>query len=330
MSHWRRLFSAFAALVLIVIAGTIGYVVLGFGLLDAAYQTVTTISTVGFREVEPLSAVGKVFTMALIILGVGTTLYALSVLIETVVEGRIQELYGRRRMQRTLAGISDHVIVCGWGRVGRAIADNVIAAGRSLVVVDLDPERVERCPHPALVGDATEDDVLRQAGLDRARALIAAVDSDAANLFVTVSARALQPDLFIVSRVRSDANEEKLRRAGANRVVNPQQIGGSRMAAFVLQPHVAEFLDVVTHEHNLEFRLEEVAVDEGSPLAGRTVAELALRDQTGAQVLALRDPNGVFVADPPPETVVDPGHVIIAIGTPNQLGELRRLVAAQR
>ncbi len=328
MSHWRRLGGALVALVAVVTIGTIGYVLLGFSLLDAFYQTITTVATVGYREVEPLDSTGKLFTSALILVGVGTTLYALSVLIETVIEGRLQDLLGRRRMTRTIENLRDHVIICGWGRVGRSIADELDGSDRSVVVVDSDPARAASCPYPVVEGDATEDVTLIQAGIARATALVAAVNGDAENLFVTINARALNPDLFIVSRVRSDSHEDKLRRVGADRVVNPQSIGGARIAAFVLQPNVAAFVDVVMHERNLEFRLGEIDVPAGSPLDGTTLREAHIRDQTGALVLALRDSNGMFTTNPSPETAIRAGHVLIAIGTERQLAALGTLAGA--
>ncbi|MGZ4737187.1 MAG: potassium channel family protein [Acidimicrobiia bacterium] len=322
MSHWRRLAGAMIGLLLVLVAGTIGYLVLGFDLLDAMYQTVTTVSTVGFREVEPLSPGGQVFTMVLILVGVGTALYAFSVLIETFIEGRLNELLGRRRMEQSIASLHDHVIVCGWGRVGRSIAGEVAAAGRELVIVELDDAILDGVSHRVVVGDATEDVVLRAAGIDRAVALVAAVEGDAANSFITLSARALRPDLFIVARARSQDSAEKLRRAGADRVVNPQSIGGARMAAFVLRPHVAEFLDVVMRERALEFRLEEVPVTAGSPIAGQSLRDTKIRDHTGALVLALRDEDGTFHTNPAPDTEIRSGQVIIAIGTQEELDTL--------
>lgn len=324
-THWRRLAIAVAALTLVLIGGTIGYVVLGFSPLNALYQSVTTVSTVGFREVEPLGRAGKIFTMLLILVGVGTTLYAFGMLIETILEGRIQDLMGRRRMQRTINELSGHVVVCGWGRVGRSIAHDLFASGQELVVIDRDAERLRDCPYPIVVGDATEDPVLEEAGLQRATALVAGVETDAGNLYITISARALAPHLFIVARARSEASEPKLRRVGADRVVNPQHIGGTRMAAFVLQPNVAEFIDVVMHDSGLEFRLAEVEVGDASSLAGSTLREAHVRHETGAMVLALRGDTG-FITNPPPDTVISPGHVLIAIGTSEQLDRLGALV----
>jgi voltage-gated potassium channel len=283
---------------------------------------VTTISTVGFHEVKPLSTTGQVFTMVLILFGVGAAFYTFGMLVETVVEGRINELLGRRRMDRSIASMRDHVIICGWGRVGHAIADEVDASARALVIIEHDAQQAEGVRHPVIVGDATDDSTLRAAGIGRALALVAAVDTDAGNSFITLSARALKPDLFIVARARSETSAEKLRRAGADRVVNPHTIGGARMAAFVLRPNVAEFLDVVMHESSLEFRLEEVQVVDSSPIVGRSLRDTQLRERTGALVLALRDKGGDFQTNPPPETVFEVGQVIIAIGTQDELDTL--------
>lgn len=321
MDHGRRLLGAVSALVVVLAVGTVGYLLLGFTLLDALYQTVTTVATVGFREVTPFGAAEKWFTMVLILMGVGAVLYAFSVLMETLLEGRLNELLGRRRMEQSIASMTDHVIICGWGRVGRAIGVELAEAGRTLVVIDPDEAKIEGAVH-AIVGDATDDEVLRRAGIERAASLVAAADSDAANSFITLSARALNPRLFIVARTRSSDSDDKLTRAGADRVVNPQSIGGARMAAFVLRPHVAAFLDVVMHERTLEFRLEEVPVEGGSPLVGTSLRAAGIRDRTGALVLALRDPRGNFLTNPDPDTAITAGHVVIAIGTQDELDAL--------
>ena len=327
MADWRRLRLALAMLTGVFVVGIVGYVLLGFSVLDATYQTVTTVATVGFREVQPLDETGKVFTIVLILVGVGTALYTFSVVLETLFEGHLRELFGRRRMERQIDAMSDHVIVCGWGRVGRAISEELTAAHADLVIVDRDATRVSETDLPSVIGDATEDRILERAGLGRARALVAALDGDAGNLFVTLSARSLRPDLFIVARARMEETEEKLRRAGADRVVNPQSIGGARIAAFILQPHVTEFLDVVMHERGLEFRLEEIPVPHGSPIAGTSIRGAHLRDRTGALILALREEDGSFNTNPSPETRIEAGQVLIAIGTPEELTALERTVA---
>ena len=329
MEAWRRLRFGVAALVGIIVAGTVGYAALGFAWLDALYQTVTTVSTVGFREVHPLSAGGQAFTIVLILVGVGTALYTFTQVLEVVVEGHVQEVLGRRRMEREIARMAGHVIVCGFGRVGRNLAQYLTGAGEDVVVIETDPERAAAAEGAGNVvrGDATVDEVLKAAGIERARVLVTALTTDAANLFVTLTARSLSAELFIVARARIESSEAKLTQAGADRVVNPQGIGGARMAAFVLQPHVAEFLDIVMHDGSLEFRLEEVPLPTGSPLAGHSLRDAHIRDSTGALILALRDAGGAFATNPPPETVLEAGQILIAIGTE---GQLRALADAAR
>jgi voltage-gated potassium channel len=329
MTDWRRVLWGLAVLFTIMTVGTVGYVAFGFSLLDALYQTVTTVTTVGFREVQPLSDGAQIFTIVLILVGVGAALYTLSALIEVLVEGQLRGAFGRKRMERRISALQDHVILCGWGRVGHAISAELASAGQDHVVIDVDADRVATVSGPAAVcGDATADSVLEEAGIHRARAVVAALDNDAGNLFVTVSARSLAPDAFIVSRVRTQENEEKLRRAGADRVINPQSIGGTRAAAFLLQPHVTEFLDVVMHDREIEFRLEEVTVPPESALTGSSIRDAHIRDRTGALVLALREPDGAFVTNPAPDHVFSGGEIVIAIGTRAELQALDELVAA--
>lgn len=231
-------------------------------------------------------------------------------------------------MERTINSMQNHVIICGSGRVGRSIASEVSDAGRPLVVIDNDPERLAETPYPTVLGDATEDSVLTAAGIERAAALIAAVDADAANSFIILSARSMRPDLFIVARARSTDSEEKLRRAGADRVVNPQQIGGTRMAAFVLRPHVSDFVDIVMHDRNLEFRLEELTLGATSPIAGKTLREAQVRDLTGALVLAVREVQGNLRTNPSPDSTIEAGDLLIAIGTQSELSALAALVGS--
>ncbi len=223
--------------------------------------------------------------------------------------------------------MSGHVIICGWGRVGRVVADQLAASRVDFVVVDIDAARLAGVEYPTVVGDATDDAVLREAGVARARALVTVMSDDAADLYVTLSARALNPALFIVGRARSTESEEKILRAGADRVINPQAIGGSRIAALLLQPHVAEFVDVVTREAGMEFRLEQVRMGARSPLCGLRLEESHIRTRTGALVLALCQPDGEYVTNPPPDTMLQAEQVLIAFGTEQQLSALGRLVA---
>ena len=325
MGRLPRIRLALAAFGVVLTVGTVGYMLLGFTFLDALYQTVTTVTTVGFREVQPLGPTGQVFTIALILVGVGTALYALGALLEGFVEGDLRTHLGRRRMNRTIDRMSGHVIVCGWGRVGAASQHYLRGTGLQIVAVDRDPDRLAGIDVPHVLGDVTDDSVLVTAGIHRAHALIAALDTDADNVFVTLSARALRPELVIVARARNESSMAKLLRAGANRAVNPQLMGGRRMAAFALQPHVADFLDVVMHDDDLDYRLEQIEVEPHSGTPGRTLEEADLHRSTGVLLLALRTPSGVFLANPGPGTMIEPGSVLIVLGTPAQLAEARRL-----
>src|SRR5579862_744323 len=318
----RRLQFALGALALVIVGGSLGYWALGASPLDALYRTVTVITTVGFQQSGQPGRGVKAFTIVLVLVGVGTALYSLGALLEVLIEGQLAAIFGRRRMERRIAGMSGHVIVCGWGRVGRVVAAQLAARGVDFVVVDVDAERLDAIEYPSLVGDATDDEVLRTAGIERARALVCVMSNDAADLYVTLSGRALNPGLFIVGRVRVADSEEKIRRAGADRVINPQAIGGSRIAALLLQPHVAEFLDVVTREAGIEFRLEEFTLDGRCGLCGTALGESHIRSKTGALVLALRQPDGAFVTNPAPDTVLQSGQVLIAVGTEQQLRDL--------
>lgn len=318
----RRIWVALLALAVVLGGGTLGYWVIGLDPLDALYQTVTTVSTVGFRELYPHTTGPEVFTIILILVGVGTVLYAFGVLLETVIEGDLFDIWGRRRMEKKINQLSDHVIVCGFGRVGRSIAGHLAAGDQGFVVVDPDAQRLSGLSYLTIVGDATDDEVLREAGIARARALVAATSTDTTNVYLALSGRALRPDLFIVGRARDTESEPKLIRAGANRVINPQAIGGTRVAAMLMQPHVSEFLDVVTHGDEIEFRLGEVSVSPGSSLAGRSLSEAELREKTGALVLAIRGADNQFQTNPGPETMMSGGDVLIAIGTQVQLDSL--------
>ena len=324
----RRLLVAVAALVAVTIFGTLGYLLLGFTLLEAVYQTVTTVSTVGFREVRPLGNAGRAFTIALIIVGVGTVLYNLGVALEILTEGQLRQHLERRRMDARIAALRGHVIICGYGRVGRATTDFLASAGHEAVVVDTDASRLGDLPPgvPHLVGDVTEDRVLREAGLDHARAVVVALDNDADTVYATLSARAIRPDVVIVARARTTDSKVKLRLAGATRAVNPQRIGGRRLAVFALQPDVAEFFDVVMHDENVDWRVQQVPVSAGSEVAGRSLGELHIRARTGALLLAVRRSTGDGLEpNPADELVVPAGAVLIALGTPAELEALATL-----
>ncbi len=328
-SPLARLRLAALGVALVVVGGTAGYMAFGLSLLDALYQTVTTVTTVGFRELGVFGPPEQLFTIVLIVVGVGLVLYTFTLVVQVVVEGQLSEMVGRRRMDRKIADMSGHVVLCGWGRVGRAVAGDLAQAGKQVVIVDSNADRVQGVQYPTVVGDATLDQTLRAAGIERAGTLVAALADDAANLFVTLSGRTLNPDLFIVARARQEDSIDKLNRAGADRVVNPQELGAARMASFVVRPHVAEFIDVVMHERSMEFRMQEVVIPAGSKLAGHNLRDLDLRQQAGVLVLAVRDEGGVFRSNPDPDTAIHSGDVVIAVGTEIDLGRLVTLAAGR-
>jgi voltage-gated potassium channel len=327
VANVRRIERALAVLAFVLLAGTVGYAALGFPFLDALYQTVTTVSTVGFREVKPLSTTGKVFTIVLILFGTGTALYTFGVLLESLIEGHLRQHLEARRMARDIDSMSGHVIICGWGRVGHASAEYLTATGRRIVIVDRNQDRLAGVPYSHVLGDVTDDNVLLSAGIRHAQALIAALDTDADNVYVTLSSRALRPDLVIVARARNDASKSKLVRAGADRVVNPQLLGGHRMASYALQPHVAEFLEGVLHDESLDYRIEQIEIGAGCHVVGKQLHESRILEESGVQLLAIRPAAATgFVANPSADTTLEPGAILIVVGTGGQLAALRGLV----
>ena len=321
---WRRFRAGLGVILLVLLAGTGGYMALGLDLLDAVYQTVITISTVGYREVGEVADRYQIFTILLILFGTGTSLYTLGVLIETMFEGRLDGQFRRRRMQRRIDRLAGHVVLCGYGQVGRAIEEELVRAGESVVAIEREETDFTRAVehHRLIVGDATDDGTLLQAGLDRAATLVVALNSDVDNLFIALTARSINPGLFIVARANESATAPKLRQAGADRVVNPHQIGGARMAALVSHPEVAEFLDVVMQEGGFEVRLVETGVTTGSVFADRSLEDCAIRRTTGATVLAVRR-GGSFVTNPSRHFVLLPDDLLICLGTEDQLEALR-------
>ncbi len=301
-----------------------------WSLIDSLYQTVTTVTTVGLGEVRPFDDSAKVFAIVLSVVGVSAGLFTLGAVFEEQIEDTLIR-YGRRRMDRRIDRLADHVVLCGYGRVGMQIAK--LLARSNVVIVEADDRQVERAvddDFAVVQGSCTEDDVLREAGIDRAATLIVSLGSDADAISTVLSARDLNPKLRIVARANATSSEAKLLRAGCDRVVNPLSQGAHRMAAFAEQPDVADFLDVVVHDVDVEFRLEELRVPERSALAGVPLGDAHLRAKTGALVLAVRRQDGSFVSIPGPEVALQAGTTLIAMGTRDQLAALERLLHGER
>jgi len=324
-----RLLRFVGAVFAIAAVGTVGYVIIeGWALLDALYMTVITLSTVGFTEVRPLSSIGRAFTAGLIIAGVGSVTYLFAAIGQNIISGELTGSLRKARMQRRIDDMKGHYIICGFGRVGQQVAVDLQAEGAPCVVVDERESALGDVPSgvPSLQGDASDDELLRLAGVERAAGLVATTGDDAVNLMISLSARTLNPALSIVARANQPASEPKLLRAGATQVISPYTISGRRIARQLLRPSIIDFLDVVMHTGQLELVLEECHVRPDSDLHGKTVAEAEVRKRTGANVLAVRrHDQGAILTNPPAEMRFEPDDLIIALGTADQLGTLSRL-----
>ena len=305
-----------------LLVGTLGYVLIeGWSLEEAAYMAVTTVATVGFGEIHPLSSRGRLFTIALILVGVGAIFYAFGSAMTFIFEGHLTQRWGRRRMENRIKQVSNHFILCGYGRVGRQVARELTREGAALVVIDVNQASLEAAANEGLLvvyGNAADDTILRAAGIERASGLIAAVADDAENIFVTLSARALRPDLPIVARSNYDDTANKLRRAGATRVVSPYAMAGQQMAMLAVRPSAVDFVETLLRGPDGELLLEDIQVAEGSQLVGTSIAEVRSRFASGATLLALRR-EGRMLAPPPVDVTVRAGDVIVVAGTDHQL-----------
>lgn len=306
--------------------GTLGYrLIEGWSWFDALYMTVITLSTIGYGETHPLSAPGRWFTIVLILGGVFTVLYSATEVIRGIVSGEIQDVLGKQRMERQLATLRDHLIVCGFGRMGRLVCAEFTSKSIPFVVIDRAEESLEEFAMPhgiPLHGEATSDEVLKHAGIDRARALVTVVASDADNLYTTMSARLLNDKIFIVARAEDAHSEQKLLRAGANRVVSPYRIGGSRVAQAVLQPTVMDFLELATQTEHVELQIEEAKITARSRLVGATLQDSRLRKDLGIIIVAIKKSSGKMLFNPVPDTPLEVGDILIAMGDREHLDRL--------
>jgi voltage-gated potassium channel len=329
--HIRTALLIFLGLIMV---GTIGFMVIErIGFWESLYMTVITISTVGYREVVLPSRAGEIFTMLIIISGLATVVYVTTSAVELLLEGRILDMMGRRRVLRELQDISGHYIICGYGRVGKQIATECQGRGTSVVIIEKDKAEAERCINDGFLtvtGDAAEETVLRMAGLERANGLVTAVSSDADNLFVTMTARMIRPDVFIVGRCNSEDTESKLYRAGADRAISPHNVGGRRMAALLLKPLVCDFLDVVTHGELVELTLEDITVDPGSAVVGRSIRDVLVDELRSVGILGMKRPKRDFVINPRGDTVLDAGDILIVQGSAEQMSVLKAVSRSKR
>ena len=310
----------------VLVGGTLGYVVIErWSVWDALYMTVTTVTTVGFREVRPLSFAGQAFTLLLVLGGVGTALYAFSTVTNIIVEGGWDRFLQQRRLNKMIENLADHFIVCGYGRIGGMIAEHFHREHVPFVVIETDGERVQSAQargFAAVKADASDEETLKGVGIHRARGLIAAVGTDAENVYAILTARVLRPDLFIVGRAESEDSVRKLSRAGADRVISPYRIGAAQMAQTALRPAVVEFVELATGSDNLELSIEQVAIGKGSSLADRSLVEANLRQRFGVIVVSIQRVEGKMEFNPPPDAVMRAGDQLVVLGPSPSLKDL--------
>lgn len=319
----RPILAGVVALVAVVVLGTVGYVTLeGWSTLDAFWMVMITLTTIGFGEVHPLSPTGRVFTLGIILAGVGVGTYTMTAITAQVVEGKLGEALLQRRRRRRVEGLQDHVVVVGYGRLGQTIVEELTASRVAVCVIDNDPEalaRLEAANLPFVKGDGSDDQVLRRAGIGRARGLAVAVSSSAEAVFVTLSARELNRSLNIVTRVSDAEHAIKAKRAGATSVVSPHTMGGWRMAHGLVRPHASSFLDLATLATHAEIQLDEFVVPASSAMVGTTLKRQRIGERFGVLVVAIRRPDGTMVPTPDAAAEIGAGDVLIVIGSPEKV-----------
>ena len=327
----RRFLILAVALIVTLATGTIGFTLIdGYPPFDAFYMTLITMTTVGYNEIHPLSHAGRIFNSFLIVFGVTTIFIAIGAMTQTIIELEFGDAIGKRRNKRMIDKLKDHFIICGFGRVGRGAAQELQRAGVPFVVVDIDPDRVERAMTSgmlAVAADSTRDETLRDVGVDRARGLVAALATDADNLFVLLSAKGLNAKLYVAARAAEEGAEDKMRRAGADAVFAPYAITGHRLAQSLLRPHVVQFLDFTTKDVGEDIAIEQVRVAESSEMVSRTIKDMQLRKEVGVIVMAIRKCDGQMMFNPPADTAVQGGDFLIVMGRPDNLRALESLLA---
>jgi voltage-gated potassium channel len=316
--------------VLILLGGSIGYMFIeGWPFTDALYMTVITLSTVGYSEVRTLSSTGRIFTIVLIVTGVGFVFYLAGSLIRFMVEGRIREILGRRKLEKKIRAQKGHHIICGYGRVGSVVCETLLSKRLDTVVIERDPMRVSKLNELNILyvnGDATDEENLITAGVEHARGLVAALKTDSENVYVTLSARQLNPNLFIMARAGEEQAEKKMLAAGANKVVCPYRMGAHRMAQTILTPTVTDFLDLTLMDPNRDFQMEEIPVNPSSKLAHVALQDSGIRQKFDLIIVAVKKPTGKMLFNPSSTTELEAGDTVITIGETENLERLRRLL----
>ncbi|MGA2192766.1 MAG: potassium channel protein [Nitrospirota bacterium] len=330
----RMLWLSLVAVAVVVIGGTVGYSALeGWNLLDSLFMTVITLTTIGYGEVHRLDNTGKVFTLVLILFGVGTVAFAVRNATRLMLEGELSGIFGRKKLEQKISQLNDHYIVCGFGRMGRLICRELAKKPVPYLVIERDISTVseaDRDNNLIIQGDADKDETLLRAGIKRAKGLIAVVSTDADNLYIVLTARGLNQDLYIVARAGEDGSEKKLIRAGASKVISPYLIGADRMAQAVLRPAVVDFLEFATQSENLDLKLEEISIGPESSMAGLAINQSGIRQDLGIIIVAIKRADGKMEFNPSPTSVLHGGDRLIALGQPEQMKVLEEITLGKR
>lgn len=332
MNHKKQAIISIALFFILLAIGSLGYMVIeGWNFFDALYMTVITIATVGYGEVHRVSAPGRMFTLALIFLGVGYFLYVVGNFIQFLVEGRIRLILGRRKLDRQINKLKGHYIICGYGRMGRALARFLVQRYLDVVVIEQDEARTTVMDEDGilyLVGSATDEALLMRAGIERARGLITVVGSDADNVFLVLLARQMNPDIFIVARAVMNSAKRTLQAAGANKVVSPYDLGARRMAHAILRPTVIEFLEMAFADDSVDVEVEEITVKANSPVVRRTIYEAEIRPKFNVIIVSIKKEDGQMVFNPDSQTLLESGDTLVVVGKAVSIKGLEKLLAS--
>lgn len=328
---YSKLKVSLALFLLIILSGTVGYSLLeGMSPFEAFYMTLITISTVGFSEIKPLSEPGRILTILIILTGISVGTYTLGQLVRILVEGELSIILGRRKLNKSIAGLKNHWIICGFGRIGQIISSELAYDNIPFVIIEQNPEKnitLEELGYLYFNMDATAEDALLKAGINSARGIVTAVSSDAYNVFITLTAKGLRPDIFILARASDEKNETKLLRAGASRVVCPYMIGGKRMAQVLKHPTVVDFLDTALMHSKLGLVMEEAVIGVGSPIAGKTLVDSNIRRNFGVIIVAIKKPDNRMVFNPAPTELLEADDIIVVIGKKEELNHMQHVLA---
>ncbi len=309
---------AFSILITILIIGTVGfYFIEEWSLIDSFYTTITTMATVGYGDYTPKTIQGKIFAVFIIVFGVGTMLYSFGLISEIIIEKRLRRILGRGKLEKIIGKMNNHYIICGCGRIGLLICRELAAEKVPFVVIDNAPDTIQKIQDESMIyckGDATQDKVLIEAGIKRAKGIVCVLPSDAENLYVILTAKELNQNIFILSRSEEEESEHRLLRAGANRVVSPYILGGTRMAMAIIRPAMLDFIEITTRRQSMELRMEELAVGDNSPIIDRSLEESGIRQRYGLIIIAVKNESGKMLFNPQANYIIAKGDRLIAMG----------------